>query len=181
MDKFWEASGKAYKLLCVVILAVMVLIVFTNTVLRYLFHSGIVQGEEVLRYLFIWLTFLGIMAVYKEHGNICVTVLTDKLSPKAAAVMKAVVNVLSLFAFGVLIHGSYAYMEESESTVGQLTGLPYRYIIAAILLMACVCFLLTLRDTGVSLKEIANPPEPDVESDIPKSIREKLTQAEDDK
>lgn len=181
MNKLLEISGKAYKLLCVVILALMVLIVFTNTALRYLFHSGIVQGEEVLRYLFIWLTFLGIMAVYKEHGHICVTVLTDKLSPKAAAVMGFVVNLVSLLAFGILIYGSYAYMLESESTVGQLTGLPYRYIIAAILLAACVCFLLTVRDAAASMRHIANPPAPEPESDIPKSVREKLAQTEEDK
>lgn len=178
MNKILDVSGKAYKLVCVIILVLMVLIVFTNTCMRYLFHSGIVQGEEILRYLFIWLSFLGIMAVYKERAHIAVTILTDRLSPRAAAIMSLLVAALSLFGFGVLFSGSLAYYGESGSTVGQLTGLPYRCIIAAILLAAGVCFLLTLRDAVIACKNIANPPAPEPKSDIPKSVREKLAEAE---
>lgn len=181
MNKLFAASGKAYKLLCVFILAMMVLIVFINTCLRYLFHSGIVQGEEILRYLFIWLSFLGIMAVYKERGHIAVTILTDRLSPRLAAVMSLIVNIVALCAFAILFQGSASYMEESESTVGQLTGLPYRYIITAILLAAGVCCLLTLRDLARSCRNIVHPPAPEVKSDIPKSVREKLAAGEGDK
>lgn len=40
-------------------LAVMVVLVFGNVVLRYGFNSGITVSEEVSRWLFIWGTFLG--------------------------------------------------------------------------------------------------------------------------
>ncbi len=154
MDALLRRSGDIYKKVCVVILALMVIIVFVNTMLRYFFHSGIAQNEEILRYLFIWLSFLGIVAVYKEHGHICVTLLTERLSPKAATAMSILVNLLTLIAFGVLIAGSAGYMEESASMVGELTGLPYRCIIAAILLAAIACFCLNARDLFHSLRAL---------------------------
>ena len=40
-------------------LAIMVVLVFGNVVLRYGFNSGITVSEEVSRWLFVWLTFLG--------------------------------------------------------------------------------------------------------------------------
>jgi drug/metabolite transporter (DMT)-like permease len=40
-------------------LAVMVVLVFTNVVLRYALNSGIAVSEELSRWLFVWLTFLG--------------------------------------------------------------------------------------------------------------------------
>ena len=154
MCSFAKYSGALYKKTCVVILALMVIIVFVNTMLRYFFHSGIAQNEEILRYLFIWLSFLGIVAVYKEGGHICVTLLTERLSPKGAAIMALCVNAMTLIAFGVLIAGSTGYMEESASMVGELTGLPYRCIIAAILLAAVACFCLNLRNLVTAWKAV---------------------------
>ena len=40
-------------------LAVMVVMVFGNVVLRYAFNSGIAVSEELSRWLFVWMTFLG--------------------------------------------------------------------------------------------------------------------------
>ena len=40
-------------------LAIMVVLVFGNVVLRYAFNSGITVSEEVSRWLFVWVTFLG--------------------------------------------------------------------------------------------------------------------------
>ena len=45
--------------LMVVALALMVVLVFGNVVLRYAFNSGITVSEELSRWLFVWLTFLG--------------------------------------------------------------------------------------------------------------------------
>ncbi|MEO5883317.1 MAG: TRAP transporter small permease subunit, partial [Caldimonas sp.] len=40
-------------------LATMVVLVFGNVVLRYGFNSGITASEELSRFLFVWLTFMG--------------------------------------------------------------------------------------------------------------------------
>lgn len=160
MNTLLQRAGNLYKKLCVVILALMVVIVFTNTMLRYFFHSGIAQTEEILRYLFIWLSFLGIIAVYKQHGHICVTLLTERLSPKAAAGVAILVNIMILAAFAVLMTGSVGYMGESASMVGELTGLPYRYIILAILLASVCCFGFAIRDLLRSLRTATGHAQP---------------------
>jgi len=41
------------------LLALMVVLVFGNVVLRYVFNSGITMSEELSRWLFVWLIFLG--------------------------------------------------------------------------------------------------------------------------
>ena len=163
MNAFLKHSGVLYKNICVVILAAMVIIVFVNTLLRYCFHTGIAENEEILRYLFVWLSFLGIIAVYKEGGHICVTLLTDRLTPKTGAMLAAAVHAMTLVAFGVLIAGSAAYMEESASMVGELTGVPYRFIIAAILLAAVACFCMNARNFLLACRAVRSggfPPAP---------------------
>lgn len=154
MNALMKYSAVLYKNICVVILAAMVVIVFVNTMLRYFFHTGIAENEEVLRYLFIWLSFLGIIAVYKEGGHISVTLVTERLTPKTGAMLAAAVHSMTLVGFGVLIVGSVAYMEESASMIGELTGVPYRFIIAAILLASVACFCMNARNLLVACRAV---------------------------
>lgn len=163
MNAFLKHFGALYKNICVIILAAMVVIVFVNTMLRYCFHTGIAENEELLRYLFVWLSFLGIIAVYREGGHICVTIVTERLKPKTSAMLAAAVHAMTLVAFGVLIVGSAAYMAESASMVGELTGVPYRFIIAAILLAAVVCFCMNARNLLMACRAVRSggfPPVP---------------------
>ena len=51
-------------------LAVMVVLVFGNVVLRYGFNSGIAVSEELSRWLLVWLTFLGAIVAVREHAHL---------------------------------------------------------------------------------------------------------------
>ena len=48
----------------------MVIMVATNVVLRYGFNSGLNFSEEMSRYFFVWLTFIGAVLAFKDHGHI---------------------------------------------------------------------------------------------------------------
>ena len=156
MKQFERNFAKIYKGICVVILILMVLIVFTNTMLRYCFNSGVVENEEVLRYLFVWATFLGIISVYYEHQHIAVTVVTDRLTPKAKPLFEFIMNFLVLLAFSLLIDGSLMYMNESWTTLGEMTKLPFPYIIVSTVICALACMCIVLTDMYKQFKAFRN-------------------------
>ena len=54
-----DKAFSAVEALLALAMAAMVAMVFGNVVLRYLFGCGIVVSEELSRFLFLWLTFLG--------------------------------------------------------------------------------------------------------------------------
>src|SRR6478672_4878450 len=60
-------------------LAVMVVLVFTNVVMRYLFNSGIPTSEELSRWLLVWLTFLGAIVALRQHAHLGVDTLVRAL------------------------------------------------------------------------------------------------------
>src|ERR1700745_1599244 len=62
-------------------LAVMVVLVFGNVVLRYGFNSGITISEELSRWLLVWLTFLGAIVAMREHAHLGVDTLIRALPP----------------------------------------------------------------------------------------------------
>ena len=149
-DKFWNF----YKFICVVILSVMVLIVFVNACMRYFMQSGFVATEEVLRYLFLYLTFLGMVAVARERGHIAVTILTDALPKNVRTVVYIIGYLLALYALYILVDGSIIYFEDSDTSRGQVTGMPYQIIVGCLIFGAFGVLLFVFRDLLQALKAL---------------------------
>lgn len=60
-------------------LAVMVVMVFGNVVLRYVFNSGIAAAEEIARLMFVWLIFLGAILALRRHAHLGVELVQARL------------------------------------------------------------------------------------------------------
>ena len=64
---------RAIDLLIAAALAVMVVLVFGNVVLRYALNSGIAVSEELSRWLFVWLCFLGAVVALRDGAHLAPT------------------------------------------------------------------------------------------------------------
>ncbi|MGZ6006850.1 MAG: TRAP transporter small permease, partial [Rhizomicrobium sp.] len=53
MERWIDLYCRALKVMVVLCLAAMVVLVFTNVVLRYVFNSGIATSEELSRWLLV--------------------------------------------------------------------------------------------------------------------------------
>lgn len=79
MPKLIDGFFKLLEFLVVLCLLAMVIMVFGNVVMRYAFNSGIQVSEEMSRYCFIWLTYLGAMVAMREGGHLGVDSLVKAL------------------------------------------------------------------------------------------------------
>jgi TRAP-type transport system small permease protein len=79
MKKPIELFFKLLELGVVLCLLAMVIMVFGNVIMRYVFNSGILISEELSRYAFIWLTYLGAMVAMREGGHLGVDTLIKHL------------------------------------------------------------------------------------------------------
>ena len=95
------------KVLIALFLAIMVVLVFGNVVLRYAFNSGITVSEEVSRWLFVWLTFLGAVIAMREHGHLGVDTLVKRLPPMGKKICLVVSQLLMLYATWLFLVGSW--------------------------------------------------------------------------
>ena len=87
-------------------LAAMVVLVFGNVVLRYAFNSGIAVSEELSRWLFVWLTFLGGVIGLREHAHLGTDMLVGRLGPRGKKACLVVAYLLMLLICGMLFSGS---------------------------------------------------------------------------
>jgi TRAP-type C4-dicarboxylate transport system permease small subunit len=88
-------------------LALMVVLVFGNVFLRYAMNSGITLSEELSRWAFVWMTFLGAIVALKEHGHLGTDMLVSRLGPFGKKICLGASYFLMLFVCWLLFKGAY--------------------------------------------------------------------------
>ena len=124
MDKLINQFCKLLDGVIAAMLALMVVLVFGNVVLRYGFNSGINLSEELSRWLFVWMTFLGAVVAVNERGHLGTDMLVGRLGPTGKRVCLGLGYVLMLFVCWLLFKGSWEQMKvnfESTSAVMQVS------------------------------------------------------------
>mgnify|MGYP001161915605 CR=1 FL=1 len=107
MSRLVDAYFTLLKILCALLLAGMVVLVFGNVVLRYGFNSGITLSEEVSRWMFVWLTFLGSIVALRERGHLGVDALVRRLPLWGKKLCFIVSHSLVIYAIVLFIMGTW--------------------------------------------------------------------------
>ena len=105
--RFLNLYCRVIDVLIAIALAIMVVLVFGNVVLRYGFNSGITMSEELSRWLFVWVTFLGAIVAMKEGSHLGSDTLVSMLSVNGKKLCLVLSHALMLFACWLLFKGSY--------------------------------------------------------------------------
>ncbi len=79
LNTIFDQYCKLLTFLCVCALAIMVVLVFGNVVLRYGFNSGLTMSEELSRWLFVWLTFMGAVVALNERTHLGTDMMVARL------------------------------------------------------------------------------------------------------
>ena len=137
---------KLLDLLIALCLAVMVVMVFGNVVLRYLFNSGIAVSEELSRWLFVWMTFLGAIVALKEHGHLGTDFLVARLPRIGKRVCLVVSQLLMLGVTAMIFTGSLAQSRINWEVEAPVTGLPMAVVYFAGVVFSVPAMLLLLRE-----------------------------------
>jgi TRAP-type C4-dicarboxylate transport system permease small subunit len=93
--------------LMVACMGLMVVMVFGNVVLRYGFNSGITVSEELSRWLFVWMTFLGAIVAVRNHAHLGTDALVTRLSRRGKKTCFVAAHVLMLLMCGLMFRGSW--------------------------------------------------------------------------
>lgn len=107
VQKFIDRFCQVLSVVIAACLAVMVVLVFGNVVMRYGFNSGITLSEELSRWLFVWMTFMGAVIALKEHGHLGTDMLVGKLGPAGKKFSLALSYLAMLFICWLLFSGAY--------------------------------------------------------------------------
>jgi len=126
--KYVNTAEKAFLAACMLFTT---LLLFTNVIMRYFFKSAIFWAEEMLRYLIVWITFIGASTCVKEDSHISIDVLYNILGPEKKRYLKIFINIAGLI-FGaamVFISGNFVMQVRDTAQVSATIGNVPMYII----------------------------------------------------
>ena len=127
---------KLIEFLLVACLALMGAMVFGNVVLRYAFNSGITMSEEVSRFLFIWLTFLGAITGVREGTHLGVDTLLKSLPFWGRTACIVVSEALILLCCALFFWGAWQQHEINMNNLAPVTEVPMEWVYSVAYLCA---------------------------------------------
>lgn len=131
MTRFLDFLFRAVEILMAALLAVMVLLMFLNVVLRFAFSTGFVWSEEVTRLSFIYLVYLGTVAAFRDNRHLGVDTLLEHVPPAVQKVLYAVVQLIIIWVMWLLVQGSWDLAVQSRNDQWVATQYPRALIMGA--------------------------------------------------
>lgn len=131
MTKLNKILDRMEEYLAVSTMLISSLLVFTQVVLRYLFHETLYWSEEVARYLVIWGVFIGSSIAVREKGHATVDAIVVLLPTKFKrlffifANLAGIVFCLVLIWSGILVVSSVISYGNVTPSLGISMAVPY--------------------------------------------------------
>ncbi len=128
MKRTVDLFFRLLELLVVACMVAMVVMVFGNVILRYAFNSGITVSEELSRYCFIWLTYIGAMIAMRERGHLGVDTMVKHLPVGGKKACLFVSEALMLLCNILFIMGTYEMHELQVTNISPVVGISMIWI-----------------------------------------------------
>lgn len=133
IDSFTEKIG----VLVAWLTTALVLNVFYDVVMRYVFHHGNIAIQELEWHIFSVIFLIGAAYTLKEDGHVRVDILYTKFSAKQKAWVDFICTFIFLIPFCIIVIYASLNFVESSWAVREISpdpgGLPGRYILKAMI------------------------------------------------
>lgn len=131
---------------------VMVALTCWQVFTRYVLKNPSTWSEELVSYLFAWMSLLGASIVTSESGHMNIPVLVDRLNPQMRSYMRILHELIALLcSLAILVYGGW---QISRLAMGQMTsslGVP----VGIFYFVMPLCGVLNIIYTIINIAEIA--------------------------
>jgi TRAP-type C4-dicarboxylate transport system permease small subunit len=108
---------------CVGSLAVLVVLVFTNVALRFLFSSGVTLFEELSRWVFVWMVFMGALIALRNNTHLGTDLVVSRLPGPLKKVAMIAGFLVTLGCVVVFILGSWTQFMVAKDITAPVSDL----------------------------------------------------------
>lgn len=151
MGKLIDQVCKLFEVLIALCLAVMVVLVFGNVVLRYGFDSSIAMSDEISRWLFIWVTFLGAVIALHKNEHLGMDMVVDRLPVLGRKICLVLGHAVMLGVAWLLFSGSWDQVKLNIDVEAPSTGAPMAIVYAPGVVFSVLAAVILLLNLGRAL------------------------------
>lgn len=120
-----KVLNKVLETILAVMVAFMVLGCFWQVFTRFILNNPSKYTEELLRYMLIWLTMLGVPYAYGKERHLSINLFTKDFGPKGDRITKILIELLITFlSIFVMIAGGWMVTANSAGQISPALHLP---------------------------------------------------------
>ena len=160
---------RVLEVIMVVCMLVMFVLVFINVMMRIFLNSGIDVSEELPRYAFVWMTFVGAVIGMRKHAHLGVDMLVAALPVFGRKVCWGISQVIMAVCSLYMLYGTWLQHDiiaANASPVMQMSMLwafGVSYLTGAAITLICLSNLLRLALGQVDESELIDVQEEGLE------------------
>ncbi|MBP3731314.1 MAG: TRAP transporter small permease [Mailhella sp.] len=153
MKKFDDLIYKCLCAVCGFLMVAMMSVIFAQVVARYAFQHSLSWSEEIGRYIFVWITFLGMVLAYKAGAHVALDLLLSHMRGAPKKLLKLVnVALVIVLASGIFI-SALALFELGTMQESPALELPMHWVYSVIPVSGILLLYYALRDFWACLTQ----------------------------
>jgi C4-dicarboxylate transporter DctQ subunit len=161
LKKLFRYYNELEKWVLIVLTVVMVIVIFGQVFTRYVLGNALYWSEELGKFIFVWISWLGVSAGMKEKEHIQVLMVHSSLArkghKKTVKVLEIIVSVIWFFTSIVVLYHGYniVVMQFQGGVYGASTLIPMWIPYLCIPLSALVVCIRLIVQAIVDTRELA--------------------------
>lgn len=127
-SKIYRGVQNGILILTTIILAVMITVIFVQVITRYVFFYSLPWSEELSRYLFVWMIFLGVNLAVRDDLQIRIDVLDHYVHGRGKKALRIFQHVCSFAIAMILIYSSFKMVENGFRQTSPAMQIPMAFV-----------------------------------------------------
>ncbi len=128
---FVNGLDKVIEVFLIMILSVMCVALILQVFFRYVVNSPLIWSEELSRYLFVWLTFLGAGYGVKNKLHVEMGIFFSKFPLTVKKIVQTLVNLAVIASYLFIIPDSIKFMKIQHPIMATTLDVPLSVLFAA--------------------------------------------------
>lgn len=147
MEKLDKIIVKVLYYLCALLMFIMAVVITSQVISRYVLGSPLTWSEELGRYTFVWMSFLGMAVGIKHTAHIALDILIRMLTGVNQRLLILINNLfITLFAV-VLTYSGFKFVELGSRQTSPSLNLPMEFVYSVIPVSGILVFYFIISGT----------------------------------
>lgn len=147
--KYWDKFEEWFILFA---LAIMGIVLTMQVFARYVMNYSLIWSEELARYIFVWITFIGAGYGIKNGVHIKMELFYNKFPSVVQKLVTIITNIIAIFCFSCVIPYGIKFTISQQNIASSAMGIPMNYVFAAVPIGCSIIVIKLLADTIQTIK-----------------------------
>ncbi len=152
MKKLDTILGRALYWLIAGLMFAMAMLIFAQVLARYAFGNSLTWSEEIGRYIFVWMSFLGMATAIREKAHVALDILLQHLTGVSKKAIVLFNGLLLLVLSGALVASGFYLVQYGMLQNSSAVRLPMHFVYCVIPFSGALMFYYTIRETAEAWK-----------------------------